>query len=623
MSSRVGSLVVGSILVLGVGAAVLGLALRRERAPHAVVLVTLDTLRADRVGAYGSTADLTPELDRIAANGVTFERVWTTAPLTIPAHVSMHTGLLPPLHGMRTNASGQSLPTAPGRPYSTVAEVMHGAGFRTAAFTSASVLRAERTGLEAGFDVYDEVGPAAPGALHDSERRALDTVSAALDWVQGEASRSADAQLFLWVHLFDAHAPYDAPMPWGAGPAHVADAEGYDGEVRYVDHAVGRLRAGLAERGYASPVIVIVSDHGEALGAHGESTHGYLLHEETLHVPLIVYAPGLVAAGLRRDDDVSVIDVAPTLVTLAGLSVPATMDGRALFAGGGEGRPRAPYAESLYGWESSRWAQVFALRTGHRKLVDAGPRTLVIDLEADPDETSPLEMPAIPDEATPPADAEAHALVEERLRHVAGLPPLAPPSAVADDLAGGSYWSASASRDGILPRAANAALPSPYDRMEILARLDAGRSALAAGKADVAVDVLAEVALRDPGNPQAHRWLARAELAAGRPTDAAESYRTAFARGWAHSDCLAKGLQASTEAVLAGDSAEVSKALEFLTTARGRGVTQDGPAFVFEAMLLLSAGRRDDAERALEHARSEPRTPWMERAVRGLEEQLR
>lgn len=616
MARRTGTFVVAAILLLGVAAAGLGLALRRERAPQAVVLITLDTLRADRLGAYGSRAGLTPELDRLAATGVTFERAWTTAPLTVPAHVSMLTGLLPPLHGLRTNAAGRRLPDAAARPYATVAEVMRTGGFRTGAFVSASVLRADRTGLDAGFDVYDDVPAAAPGALHDAERRAGETVDAALAWV-----RSGAGPLFLWVHLFDPHAPYDAPPPWGAGAGSAASAAGYDGEVRYVDHAVGRLRAGLAEAGIEHPVIVVLSDHGEALGEHGEPTHGYLLHEATLHVPLVVSAPGLVAEGLRRDDDVSVVDVAPTLVTLAGLSVPSTMDGRALFAGGGEGRPRAPYAESLYGWESSGWAQVFALRTGSRKVVDAGPRTLVFDLAADPAEESPVALDARSE--APAADPEAAQLAEDPLRRVAGLPPLAAPSSGPDELAGGSYWSATTSRDGILPREENAALPSPYDRMEILALLDEGRSLLAGGDPEGAARKLRTAVERDPGNPQAHRWMARALLAGGRPAEAAAAYRESFARGWREPDCVARALQASTAAVLEGDREEARRALDFLAKARGRGVRQSGAAYVFEGHLQLAEGRPDDARRALESARREPQDDVLRRGIRELAERLR
>jgi len=615
MKPRSGPLAVAVIVVVGVAASILAVALRERRAPPGVILVSIDTLRADRVGAYGSSAGLTPNLDKMAATGVVFENAWTTAPLTVPAHTSMLTGLLPPLHGLRTNARGHRLPGVNERPYATVAEVFRRERYRTGAFISASVLRGARTGLDAGFDVYDDVDAAAPGALHDTERDGVETVSAALDWV-----RSSDQPFFMWVHLFDPHAPYDAPPPWGAGAEHVNDAEGYDAEVRYVDHALGLLRAGLREAGLGNSVIVVVSDHGEALGAHGEATHGFLLHEETLHVPFIVSAPGLVAGGGRRPEPVSVGDVAPTLVTLAGISLPPMMDGRPLFAGGSHRKERVPYAESLYGYETARWAQIFALRLGDRKLVDAGPRTLVIDLANGGGDDNPASMPAISADGTAPSDPESQRIVDDELRRIAGLPPLASPTAGAPELAGGSYWSATAQRDGILPRPENALLPSPYDRMEVARKMDAGRSELATGNAVAAEDTFRAVVKEDSGNPQAHRWLGRALQALGRHAEAAGQYRAAFDAGWRHSDCVAKALKASVQTTTR-DEAET--AVVFLKLARGQGVRQNGPAFVFEALLLARLDRDADAGRALDNAAAEPRTPALDNLIAGAEELLR
>jgi len=617
MKLRTGPAAVVVILLIAVAASVVAVWLRASRAPPGVVLVSIDTLRADRVGAYGSSAGLTPNLDRMAATGVVFENAWTTAPLTVPAHTSMLTGLLPPVHGLRTNARGQRLPAATARPYATVAEVFRREHYRTAAFVSASVLRGARTGLDAGFDVYDDVAAAAPGALHDSERDGVETVDAALAWV-----RSSEERFFLWVHLFDPHAPYDAPPPWGAGSSHVGDAEGYDAEVRYADHALGRLRDGLRDAGFGDAVIVVVSDHGEGLGAHGESTHGYLLHEETLHVPFVISAPGLVAEGGRRQEPVSVGDVAPTLVTLAGISLPPMMDGRPLFAGGSHRKERVPYAESLYGYETSRWAQIFALRLGDQKLVDAGPRTLVIDLAADGDHAT-RRIPAFPAGGATQADAEAQRVVVDELRRIAALPPLAPPAESASELAGGSYWSATTARTGILPRDENAALPSPYDRMDVAQQMDEGRSQLAAGNALGAEKTFRDVALSDPANPQAHRWHARALQALGRQAEAAATYRTAFDRGWQHSDCVAKGLQAAVMATRAGGDEEAELGLLFLKKARGKGVLQDGKSYVCEAVLLHSLGRRDEARRALENARAEPTTPQLAKLIVGAEGLLR
>ncbi len=611
MPKKTGAAVVLAIVGAGVFLAVLSLWMRTGRGPRPIVLVTVDTLRADRLGAYGSTSGLTPRLDALAATGVVFDRCWTTAPLTVPAHVSMLTGLVPPLHGIRTNTSGRRLPPAALRPYGTVAEVLRGGGWSTGAFISASVLRADRTGLDAGFQVYDEVPPAAVGSLHDAERPGHDTVDAALEWVEG-----TDGRFFLWVHLFDPHAPYDAPPPWGAGAAHATDATGYDGEVRYADDAIGRLMDGLESRGH-DPILVVTSDHGEGLGEHGEATHGHLLHEATLHVPLIIRAPGLVADGARRTDPSSVIDIAPTLVSLAGLGIPTTMDGRPLFAGGKDRMERAPYAETLYGWEGSRWAQVFALRIGDEKLVDDGATLHTADLAADPRETQTPRLPSA--EAVPSPWAERR----EQLRRVAGLSPLAAPESLPDGLSGGSYWTATTSGAGALAPDRNARLPSPYDRMSVLALLDRGRAELAAGRAKAAAATFAEAMQQDAANPQAARWRARSLLASEAPDDAASAYRHAFALGWTHSDCVVKALQASSAAVEGGRRDEIAAGLAFLAEARGKGVPQVGKAFVLEAYLLHEKGDAAGARRALEHARGEPATPKLTEAILELEQRLR
>src|SRR6185436_6435014 len=247
------------------------------------------------------------------------------------------------------------LPPANDRRFLTMAEALKEQGFATGAFVSASVLRADDTGFDAGFDVYDEVPRATPGALHDAERagRGEETVEKALEW-----AKSRRGSIFLWVHLFDPHAPYDAPVGWAAGPAHVADAQGYDGEAGYADHCVGLLLKGLAESGRDDAVVAVVADHGESLGEHGEPTHGYLVHEATLHVPLIFAARGLAPA--RRAEPVSSVDVFPTLLSLARVAMPPQIHGTGLFAKSADAVPRPIYAESVYGWHACRWAQTFA-----------------------------------------------------------------------------------------------------------------------------------------------------------------------------------------------------------------------------------------------------------------------
>ena len=564
--------------------------------PPPIVLVTIDTLRADRLGAYGRSPSITPALDALAARGVVFEKAWTTAPLTVPAHATLLTGLLPPKHGLRVNQPPSRLPAPAARRYVTLAEALKEQRYATAAFVSASVLRNESTGFDAGFDVYDDVS-AGTGSLLDAERpgRGAETVARALAW-----ARSAPRQSFLWVHLFDPHAPYDAPAGWGAGPDHVADATGYDAEVAYADHCVGKLLDGLAEAGLGDAVIVIVADHGEGLGEHGEASHGYLMHEATLHVPLIVAAPGLPAG--RRTGPVSIVDVFPTLLALAGHPVPQQVNGTPLFGtGAGDAADRSVYAESLYPWHTCRWAQEFALRRGDAKLVLSGPRRMAFDLAHDPSEDHAAGL-----DASRAEDAG-------QLMRVASAPPLGAgadgePSAPLPTYFGG----ASDEAIPVLPEEENAKLPSPYDRMDVLHRLDAACALVGAGRAGEALDRLQEILREEPGNVQCAFWVGRALEALRRPAEAAAAYRRAFEIGFTSAACVAKALNCSlkalTEPAAPGAAGEWDRAVAFLAAARGKGFRDNAATYLFEAFLYLDDAHVDraKAEDGLRRAESAP-----------------
>ena len=271
-----------------------------------ILLVTLDTTRADRLGPYGYMLAQTPTLDALAAQGVVYTRAYATCPLTIPSHASLFTGRTPPSHGVRDNGDYVLPETA-----ITLAERFAEAGWRTAAFTAAFPTQA-RWGLNQGFERYHDPLRRLPTQLDWSDQRAADEViTDALATLPGLAKDGEP--LFVWVHLFDAHWPYEPPEP--ALSAH--PGRPYDGEITFADAELGRLIAWFDE---ARPggVVVITADHGEGLGDGGERTHGFLLHDGTVRVPLIVRAPGLTALG-RVDDPVSHLDVAPTLLNLAGL----------------------------------------------------------------------------------------------------------------------------------------------------------------------------------------------------------------------------------------------------------------------------------------------------------------
>ena len=295
-----------------------------------VLLVTIDTLRRDRVGAYGNTAGLTPTLDGLAAAGLRYAHAFSHAPMTLPAHASILTGRTPVRHGVRNNGGFRLADDVP-----TLATVLRGAGYRTGAFVGAFVLDA-RYGLSRGFDNYDDRYPQRGETSFDfAERRAADVVQAAGDWI---LSMPPASPWLAWVHLFDPHAPYDAPAEDRAGRAP------YDAEVAYADAMIGRLLERLrAGHALDHTVIVVTADHGESLGDHGEATHGLFAYEPTLAVPLIVGGQG-VGPGVV-DGAVGHADILPTLCDLLGIAAPSGLDGRSLIAS--PGPDRLVYFEAL------------------------------------------------------------------------------------------------------------------------------------------------------------------------------------------------------------------------------------------------------------------------------------
>jgi arylsulfatase A-like enzyme/Flp pilus assembly protein TadD len=322
----------------------------REHPKYNVLLITLDTFRADRVGA------LTPVIAKLAREGVTFTNADSPVPLTLPAHSSLLSGVLPPQHGLRNNGTG-SFPAD----RETLATILSKNGYRTGAFVSSFVLD-RRFGLNRGFDVYDDEvarDPTQASASFEAERRGGETVDRALPWLkQGDAR-----PFFAWVHLYDAHAPYAPPAPY---------PQTYDGEIAYVDAQVARL-LGAIDR--SNTIVAVVGDHGEGLGEHGELTHGLLLYEPTLHVPLIIAAPELAAKTIAGA--VSTVDLAPTLAALAGIPF------------GAKNLLDAPssdiYAETEYPAQFG-WSDLTSLRRGDVKLIRA-PQAEVYELARDPGET--------------------------------------------------------------------------------------------------------------------------------------------------------------------------------------------------------------------------------------------
>jgi len=294
-----------------------------------VLLITLDTTRADHLGPYGYKRADTPTYDAFAAQGTVFTRAYTAAPLTIPSHSTIHTGRYPPSHGVRDNGD-----FVLGDEQITLAERFQEAGWSTLAFTAAFPTQ-KRWGFGQGFDVYHDPLAGLPNQLGWQDQRRADEVVDDAVATLGQV----DGPVFTWVHLFDAHWPYAPPEPY----ASEFKSRPYDGELAFAAAEVGRLLTWW-DAHHPDSVVLITADHGEGLGDGGEQTHGFLLHDGTTHVPLMVRGGGF-AAGARVDDPVGTVDIAPTLLRAAGLSLHPELQGRDLALGGSD----ELYSEALTG----------------------------------------------------------------------------------------------------------------------------------------------------------------------------------------------------------------------------------------------------------------------------------
>lgn len=370
----------GAILVAALAlSAVAGV--RSETPPTNVLLITLDTVRADHLGSYGYQAAATPSLDRLAREGVRFADATSQAPLTGPAHAALLTGVYPARYGLRDNAS---TPIPADRP--TLAEILRRAGYRTAAFVSAFVLD-RAYGFDQGFDVFDSrFSGYASQDKRSVSRTAEDVVKGALRWLE---RAPPGRPFFAWVHFYDAHAPYSPPEPYRTR----FSVSAYDGEIAYVDSAVGKLIASLERRGLLDRTLVVaIADHGEGLGDHGEVQHGVFLYDSVLHVPWLLRLPGRQRAGSVVNEQVRSVDLLPTVLELLGVRVPRGLDGVSVVGPmRGQARAKVPpsYAESFYGKLLHGWSETYSLRVGEWKLIDA-PRPELYDLRKDGREAANL-----------------------------------------------------------------------------------------------------------------------------------------------------------------------------------------------------------------------------------------
>ena len=345
-----------------------------------LLFVTLDTTRADRLGCYGHPDAGTPQVDRLAGEGVVFEQAVTSVPLTLPAHSTIFTGTLPPVHGVRDNG-GYVLDAG----LTTLAEILVDTGWSTGAFVGAYVLDG-KWGLDQGFDTYYddfELSKYQTLSLGKVARVASEVVDRALPWLEAHQHE----RFFAWLHFYDPHSPYTPPPPFDARFA----GRPYQGEIAYTDYQLGRVFEWLRDRQLDQrTVVVIMGDHGESLNEHGEGTHGLFVYDATVRIPLVITAPFARTRGRRVSSVVRSEDVLPTVLDLLGLNPPAEVQGRSvasLMTGDAADLELDAYSESYYARNHFGWSELKALRSGRFKYIEA-PRPELYDLERDPRETT-------------------------------------------------------------------------------------------------------------------------------------------------------------------------------------------------------------------------------------------
>jgi choline-sulfatase len=349
-----------------------------------VFLITIDTLRSDHVHGYGYERIETPAMDQLAKQGIRFTQAFTPSPITNTSHVSILTGLLPGSHGV----SDFGIPLAV--KHRTLAEVLEKQGYRTAAFIGGVILDSKSLapGLDRGFEFYDNFPEKTDSKSRWGriERRGMDVVQRTENWLDGHRVTPR----FVWVHLYDPHDPYEPPPPY----SEIYKNRLYDGEIAYADSALGHFLAYLKKQNwYDGALIILVGDHGEGLGEHGEDTHGIFLYDSTTHVPLIVKLPYGQEAGGTVDEQVRTTDIMPTILELLGIPAPTSPDGISLkpFILGTEAAHRTVFGETDYPLRFG-WAPLRSVRREGFKFIEA-PQPELYDLRSDPGELRNLYVP--------------------------------------------------------------------------------------------------------------------------------------------------------------------------------------------------------------------------------------
>jgi choline-sulfatase len=476
-----------------------------------LVVVTIDTLRPDHLHCYGYPNIETPNVDRIAQNGVLFENAVTQTPLTPPSHASMFTGLYPTAHHVRDTGGFILQPSS-----TTLATILQQQGWDTAAFISSAVLK-KLFGLNQGFAVYDDQMPKPKGHefIEDAERRAGETVDRAVRWLDGQSGKP----FFLWVHLYDPHAPYTPPAPF----AEQYKDRPYDGEIAYADHELGRLFDAIHKKSPADrTLLAVLSDHGESLGQHGEYSHGVFLYDSTLRIAFLMSGPGL-PAGLRVRQQARTVDLLPTVLELMGARPPAGIQGVSLapYLAGKNAATDISYAETLYPKINMGWAELRAIRTNRWKYILA-PKPELYDLSQDPAETNNVIQSHAAE--VEKFQAQLRAIVGKEAETVKTTPV---DQRTLDQLKSLGYTS------GFSPRTFDLKGKGidPKDRLEILRVMQEADGSQSRLPIPRRIELLQQAVKQDATNPLLYYSLGADCEKAGRYAEAMEIYRTAIRNG--------------------------------------------------------------------------------------------
>jgi arylsulfatase A-like enzyme/Flp pilus assembly protein TadD len=477
-----------------------------EGSPN-IILITLDTTRADRMGFLGSKLGVTPNLDALAQESSVFTHAYAQVPLTTPSHATILSGTYPQFHGL----IDFQIPLPADVPYGP--EILHVHGYRTAAFVGSMALAPGTLapGFERGFDTYDaDFHPEALGRqfFHKKdrdrtvERSGDEVVTLALEWL----NQHPKGPFFLWVHLYDAHAPYEPPEPYASRYA----SEPYDGGIAYEDAVVGRFIEELkARKFYDGAVIAVMADHGESLGAHGEDTHGVFLYDETIHVPLTVKLP--YGTGKRVESRVELVDVMPTLLDAVGIKAPATMQGETLLgliqtdeAAMGVWRDRPAYAQADYPRLTYEWSALQSWRTGKYLYVQAPHRELydqTTDTKAE--HNLAASSPAVADTLSAKMASFREKTSSHRESTKVAADPAAEQKLAALGYVAPSVHSSTSSDQG----------PDPKDRVESLHLIEKLPTVLEDGRFADALPIVLELIVKEPNMSQLYLKLAGCYMA--------------------------------------------------------------------------------------------------------------